>query len=179
PDVVIVATGSVPCTPDIPGINQGNVVTAWDLLAGKVKVGEKVVVAGGGMVGCETSEYLAEMGKNVVIVEMLNDIAMDMPTRTKLYLIHRFAKHGDLIRILTGVKIDEISEAGLTLIDKNWERKTLEADTIVLAIGSTSNRELAEALKGEVPQLYMVGDCVRPRKISEAINEGSRIARRI
>ena len=76
PDAIIVATGSEPLIPDIPGIQDKRVVTARDVLADKVKItNKKVVVAGGGMVGAETAEFLAEQGNKVTIIEMLPKMA--------------------------------------------------------------------------------------------------------
>ncbi len=78
PDVVILALGGVPITPDIPGINGPQVATAQDILNGKKKTGQEVVVIGGGLVGCETGHYLAEKGKKVTIIEMLKRMAAEM-----------------------------------------------------------------------------------------------------
>jgi len=177
PDIVIVATGAEPLIPRIPGTDQENVVTAWDVLRGKAKVGEDVIVAGGGLVGCETAEYLAEMGRNVKIVEMLDDIGVDIEANTKSLLKLRFAKLP--IEVFTKTKVDEIAENGVTVTDHKGEKHLLRADTMVLALGSVPNRRVAEDLKDKCNKFYLIGDCVKSRKILEAIHEGSRVARRI
>lgn len=81
--------------------------------------------------------------------------------------------------MFTSVKYERISQRGLTITTKEGERKSLEADTIVLAAGAEPNTELFQALKGKVKELYLVGDCVQPRRIVDAVYEGSRIARMI
>ncbi|MCK5181172.1 MAG: FAD-dependent oxidoreductase, partial [Dehalococcoidia bacterium] len=77
PDAVVIATGGIPLMPEIPGIDKSNVVTAQDVLSGKAKAGQNVVIIGGGMVGCETGHYLVEQGRTVTIVEILRRMAND------------------------------------------------------------------------------------------------------
>jgi len=178
PDVVIVATGAEPLIPDILGIKSPKVVTAWDVLGKKVQVsGEKVVVAGGGMVGCETAEFLAQAGNDVTIVEMLDALATDME------LVHMIAFLGRLatsnIKAKTGSTVQEITDKGVVIADKEGKRDTVEADRVVLALGSRSQRALEETLEGKVPELYVIGDSCRPGRIIDAVYDGSRIARMI
>lgn len=178
PDVVIVATGAEPIVPDIPGIKSAKVVTAWDVLGKKVEVsGEKVVVAGGGMVGCETAEFLAQAGNDVTIVEMLDALATDME------LVHMVAFLGRLatsnMKVRTGSTVGEITDKGVVITDKEGTKDTVEADRVVLALGSRSHRELEELLEGKVPELYVIGDSCRPGRIMDAVYDGSRIARMI
>ena len=178
PDVVIVATGAESIIPDdITGVDKG--VTAIDVLLGKAKVGEKVIVAGGGLVGCDTVLHLAQKGKKVMIVEMLGDIAMDMDlvVNRKVFL----DKLGEYeVEWVTGRRITEIDDKGVKAIDMTTgERVSYLADTVVLALGLKPVKGLAEAIKGKVPEVYEIGDCVKARKVKEAIYEGSIIARRI
>jgi pyruvate/2-oxoglutarate dehydrogenase complex dihydrolipoamide dehydrogenase (E3) component len=177
PDVVILATGSIPLVPDIPGIDRGNVVTAQQVLTGEAKVGEKVVVIGGELVGCETAEFLADQGKQVTVVRRGAAMAEKLSPSARELLLLRLEAKG--VTLLTGVKYEEISEKGLTIITREGERKTLEADTIVLAAGARSDIELFQALQGKVKEVYLAGDCVQPRRIVDAISEGSQIALKI
>jgi len=90
PDVVILATGAIPLIPDLPGIKDQSVCTAWEILEGKKKVGDKMVlIVGGGTVGCETALYLAPNNKKVTIIEMLNDIALDMEFLNRMDLMSK------------------------------------------------------------------------------------------
>jgi pyruvate/2-oxoglutarate dehydrogenase complex dihydrolipoamide dehydrogenase (E3) component len=89
PDVVILATGAKPIIPQLPGVDQGNVVTAIDILAGRAEAGQKVLVIGGGSIGCETAEFLFENGKEVTVAEILPELASDMGFRDRLRLLMR------------------------------------------------------------------------------------------
>jgi len=178
PEVVILATGSSTVIPDIPGIEGKNVVTAIDVLTGKKEVGERVTIAGGGLVGCETAAYLVEeKGKKVVLVEMLDDIALDLDLISKMVLIEKLGADG--VEILTKMKITEITDKGVVCLDPNQKSSTIESDSVVLALGLKARKELAGALRGEVAELYEIGDCVEPRNIHDAIDEAAHIGREI
>lgn len=176
-DAVVVATGSKPLIPKIPGAERGNVVTASDVLTGKLDTGRTIVVIGGGMVGCETADFLASKGKMVTIVEILEACATDVPLFINRFLLRRLRDSG--VRMLTGVKPEEITEKGVRIVDKQEKGIFLEADSIVVATGASPNNELYRALQGKVAKLYGIGDCVRPRRIIDAIDEGASVGRQI
>jgi 2,4-dienoyl-CoA reductase (NADPH2) len=179
PDVVIVATGATPSIPQLPGVERGNVVTAWDVLAEKGSVGKRVIVFGGDQCGVETADFLAEKGlaETVTIIEMLPEVAWDMDVLNRSYIMQKLLEYH--VKILTNLKITEITAAGASVIDREWNRETVEADTVVLAAGSAPNNKLAEQLKGKVPQLYKIGDCVKPRKIIDGMSEAAYVSRQI
>ena len=177
PDVVILATGASPLIPGIPGVEADKVTTAGDILLGKKEAGEKVVIIGGGEVGSELAWFLAEKGKKVTIVEMLYGVAMDMNLFSRFYLLDKLAELG--VEVLTTMTAEEITDEGVATVDMSGNRQVVAADTVILAVGFRSNSELEEKLKGEVPELYTAGDCVKPGKILGAIHGGSRIARLI
>ena len=174
PDAVVVATGATPMLPNIPGADGENTLTAHDVFGGAKGIGDRVVVAGGGQVGCEAAEFLAEQGRTVAIVEMLSEVAHDAELSTKIFYDEKLEEHS--VTLLTGSRISEIKEAGVAVIGKDLSQRFIEADTIVLALGSEPNKGLAEELQGRVAEVYSVGDCVEPRTILEAITEGSRVA---
>jgi 2,4-dienoyl-CoA reductase-like NADH-dependent reductase (Old Yellow Enzyme family)/thioredoxin reductase len=177
PDVVIVATGASPLVPPIPGVRGSNVMTAWEALGwrnSKKKCGDRVVVAGGGSVGCEVAEYLSQDGRAVTIIEMLDDVATDMPYSAKFWLLETLSKRG--VKILTGHKIEEITAEGVQTLDKNQTKSFVECDTVVLALGAIANSSLAPSLRTVVDEVYQIGDCLKPRRILEAIHEGYRVA---
>jgi len=178
PDVVIVATGGQPLIPeDIPGTNLEKVVTANDVLTEKVLPGQRVAILGGGMVGCETAEFLAQRGKDVTIIEMLDFIGWDIGMFTRPFLMERFAKWG--IKEITGAQVKEITDDGV-VVEKEGRRETISGiDTIVLAMGTKSVNKLAKQLKGKVAEVYVIGDASEPRKVVDAISEGAEIARKI
>jgi 2,4-dienoyl-CoA reductase-like NADH-dependent reductase (Old Yellow Enzyme family)/NADPH-dependent 2,4-dienoyl-CoA reductase/sulfur reductase-like enzyme len=180
PDVVILATGARPLIPDIPGIDKSHVATAEDVLTGRLKVGKKVVVAGGGQVGVETADFIAEksLAESVTIIEMLPMLAFDMPTMTRTYMLKvLLPKWG--VKTLTNMQIQEITDDGIVALDKEWKRHKFEFDMVVNALGYVPNITLSEALNGEVRELYKIGDCVRPRNILQAVREAAYIARQI
>lgn len=180
PDAVIVATGARPLIPPIAGIDKPHVVTAEDVLTGKVTVGKQVVVAGGGEVGVETADFIAEqnLAESVTVIEMLPRLASDMPTMLRTYMLAVILpKWG--VKTLTDMHIQEITDDEVVALDKHWKRYKFEADTVVNAVGYASNTTLIEQLHGEIGELYTVGDCVKPRNILYAVHEAAYIARQI
>jgi len=175
-DVVVVATGASHIIPNILGVERDNVVTASDVLGGKSKVGERVVVIGGGLVGCETAEFLRVKGMDVSIAEMLPRIGHDIGLSVRYSIIDRLR---DLnIKMLTNTKAVAISHSGL-VVEQNGEQKTLEADEVVLAVGLRPRTELAGQLQGKVAELHAIGDCVEAKRILEAVHAGSAVGREI
>jgi NADPH-dependent 2,4-dienoyl-CoA reductase/sulfur reductase-like enzyme len=174
PDMVIVATGSEPIIPNIPGVEQENVVTAHEVLRGSASVGEKVVVIGGGLVGCETAEFLADQGKHVTVIEMLDDIAVDVGPLTRALLLNRMAEKN--IKVLTKSKVREILADEVIIEKEEGTEKITGIDTVVIAVGSKSNNVLLKQIEAAGIPVYTIGDCVKPRKIIEAIHEGFRQA---
>ncbi|MFC1982904.1 FAD-dependent oxidoreductase [Chloroflexota bacterium] len=177
PDVVFIVTGATPVIPEIPGAGKDQVVTATDLLLGKKEAGESVVIIGGGLIGCETALYLAQQGKKVTIIEILDSVAGDMYWVNRAHLLKLV--NDASVKILTETKVLEITDEGITISDKSDKRSMLEADSVVLASGMEPNRDLLEALKDKVPEVYALGDCMEPRKVINAIWEGFHTARLI
>jgi len=168
PDKVIVATGAVHSRPPIPGIEGSNVVTATDVLWGRAPTGQKVVVAGGGMIGSETATYLASLGKQVTIVEMLPEVASDEEFTRRVLMLKMFEeKH---INVMTNTKITMIIDTGVQ-VETGPETTEIEADTVVLALGMTPENGLVEELKGKT-EVVVVGDAVKVRNALEATREG-------
>jgi len=176
PDVVILATGATPVIPPIPGINKNNVVTAVDVLQGKANVGKKVVIIGGGTVGCETAEFLVENGRKVTIVEMLDQMAADarVPPAVTMLLLKRLDERG--VTMLTGITCEQMTDKGLRIVTKEGKHKTIEADSIVLAAGAKPNVDLYEPLRESLAEVYYIGDAIEPRGILESIFDGFSIA---
>lgn len=111
----------------------------------------------------------------MTIVEILDSVARDMYQVNRMHLLKLLADAN--VKILTETRVLEITDEGVAIISKDEKRSTLQADTIVLALGSNPNSELGEALKDQVPEVYSIGDCAEPRKVINAIWEGFRIAR--
>jgi len=172
-DEVILATGGLPIVPEIPGVERDNVVDAIDVLTDKKEVGEKVAIIGGGMVGCETAEYLASKGKKVTIIEILPAIARDLGVTNRRAVRTRLVADG--VEALTSTEAKAITDAGVT-VEEVGQTRTVNADSVVLAVGFKPNTGLWEALKDKVPGLHLIGDAARPNRILEAIRAGWNLA---
>lgn len=174
PDVLILATGATSLVPDIPGIDRPTVVTARQVLDGE-EVGGRVVVIGGALVGCETAEFLAEQGKRVTILEILDEVATGIIPALRSLLLSRLADRG--VTMMTSVKCQEVTDRGIAIITKEGQKQTIEADNVVIAAGAKSNKALLEALEDKISEIYAIGDCLEPQGILEAIADGYRIGR--
>ena len=172
-DVILLAAGASPSRPDIPGADRENVLTAWEVLENPEKTGQKVLVVGGGAVGAETATFLADPKKEVTLIEMLKDLALDEERINRKLLLRRLGEKGVKVRVMTQAKA--IGPEGVE-VEFNGRREILPADTVVLAIGVKANRELEESIKNLNVKIYTIGDCASPRKALEAIQEGFRAA---
>jgi 2,4-dienoyl-CoA reductase (NADPH2) len=197
PDVVFLATGGTPFVPKIPGIDRPNVISGAELHS-RLKfflrffgpetlrwlskfympIGKKVVIIGGAIQGCELAEFLIKRGRKVTIVEKAESIGEGMVDALLWQLSLWFKKKG--VTIISGVKeYLEITDKGLTIINKRGESQVIEADTIVPALPLMPNMGLIESLKGKVPEVYAIGDCKEPHLIVDAISTGLRTARTV
>jgi pyruvate/2-oxoglutarate dehydrogenase complex dihydrolipoamide dehydrogenase (E3) component len=153
------------------------VTTAWDVLEGKKQAGDKVLIVGGGEVGCEVADFLGEHHHEVTLVEMQSEVALDVPVSAKYFLMQRLREY--CVQIETDTTVLEFLCDG-AVVDKNGQRARLEGfDTIVLALGTRSVKGLKEQLEDKVAELYLIGDALEPRKAIEAIEEGARVALKI
>jgi 2-enoate reductase len=158
----------------MPGADGDNVATASDILLGKKKVGEEAVIIGGGVVGSELAWFLAEQGKKVTIVEMLGAVAMDMNMFSRLYLLDKLRELR--VNMVIDTRAQKITNTGVVAIDAEGKKQVIKADTVILAAGFKCNNPLEKKLKGMAPEVYAIGDCVKPGKIEGAIGAAWRIA---
>ncbi len=170
PDAVIVATGSDPLVPGIPGAAGRNVLNAGDVLTGARPVGDRVVIVGGGATACEVGEYLQEKGKSVTLLEMQPVIGADIGPKNRWVIIDRMVKAR--VRMEAGATVAEITDKGVRIVRKGKYHEFFEADTVVVAVGMKAVDALARALEGRGPEIIRVGDCVRPGDIRHAIEDG-------
>jgi len=177
PEVLIVATGSRPLVPEIPGIDADNVVTAHEVLSGKAVTGQRVLVAGGGRVGCETAEFLDHSGKRVVLVEMRSELAADVIPVPRESLLRALGR--TRIEVRTSTRVVEISAEGVA-VEGGAGRDTLgDVDTVVLALGVTPVDELAAAVREQIAEVHVIGDASRTSNALDAIAAGADIGKRI
>ena len=191
PDAVILATGSETLVlPFIKGIHNPDIVYGIDCLEGTRPVGHKVLVVGGGMVGAETAEFLAEQGHEVSVIEMRDAIGPDVIHEHRVFLMEAFEEYK--IGQITSAAVTEIFSDGVNY--KNAADKSDETiyeargfDTVVLSMGFVSRYSkrdadgniiytFADELKEIVPEVHVVGDAVRARRALDATKEAYDVA---
>jgi 2,4-dienoyl-CoA reductase-like NADH-dependent reductase (Old Yellow Enzyme family)/thioredoxin reductase len=181
PESVILAIGARPLVPDIQGVDSEIVVSGWDVLSGKVDTGKNVIVVGGGHMGCEVADFLAQKGKNVVIVEMLPALYSEgIANRhsSRALLLERL--NSKFVKSYLGVKAEKITDSGMEIQDAGGRIVPLKADSVVLAVGSAANVDtISPVLEGKIPEIYKIGDCVKPRQIMEALRDGAEAALKV
>lgn len=167
PDAVIIATGAECFIPKISGYDNKNVVDAWKVLKGEENVFGKVTVVGGGLVGCETAEYLAAEGCKVTIVEMLDKIATGESATVLPTLLEEFKNYG--VEVLTKAKVMEITRNSVK-VETEEGAKEIEADYIVMAVGAKPvSFDTTEIEKAGI-NVTRIGDCAeKAADISNAI----------
>ena len=169
PDVLIAAVGALPVTPPIPGADGENVIFGADLM-GDTPLGKNVTVIGGGMIGCEESVYLADLGHNVTIVELQDDIAADCLKYPFLWLHHEVEERD--IRVLTSSSCTNIGKDSVTVRHADGTEETFPCDSVVLAAGMRSRSNEVERLRPLVNTFCVVGDARQARNVMMAVRDG-------
>lgn len=173
-DGVVVAIGSEDVVPPIAGTDSKIVRLCTDVFGKEQELGEKIVMVGGGTVGCEATVHLQSLGKRVDVVEMADELmpeAHDLEDERRLtifFMQHEFNKHNhtmvdvpeiDRVRIFLKTRCTEITDQGVWVEDGQGNRQFLEADTVLLATGFRSKREAADAFQNTALDVIPVGDC--------------------
>lgn len=169
PDAVIIAAGSAPLIPPIKGIDGDNVVIVNNYYLEKNKVGNEVVVLGGGLAGCEAAIHLAQEGKKVTVVEMRDELAPDANVRHRPLLLSEINK---LVEVRTGLKGLEITAEGVICEDKNKKQQLIKGSSVICALGQKSRTNVVEALQDTAPFVISIGDCAKVATITNAVYQG-------
>ena len=170
-EAVINAVGAHSAAPRIPGIDSVNVADAWKVLAGEQQVYGTVAVIGGGMVGCETAEYLAARGCKVSVIEMMDKIAAGESTTILPTLLENYKTYG--VEQYPSHKVKEFRMDAVVCENKDGAEVTIPCDYIVLAMGARSNEFDAAALEAANIPVYSIGDAAgKAADISNAIRTG-------
>jgi 2,4-dienoyl-CoA reductase-like NADH-dependent reductase (Old Yellow Enzyme family)/thioredoxin reductase len=171
-DAVIVAVGADPVTADFPGADRKNVFWVGDVNIGNAKVGENVLVIGGGFTGSETALQLAKDGKKVIVVDMLDLLTLqyDWPRG----LAEQLEEYG--VHFLTEVKTEQITDKGVTVVDNKWKRSTIAVDTVILSLGFKPRTAVVNQFKSLAADVYIIGDCQKAGTVKEAVHDGFNVA---
>ena len=196
PDVVIWAAGTNLVAPELNGLNEKNVISSLalhrhsklllNILSPRIlrrltgfwlPIGQRVVIIGSGMQGCELAEFLIKRGRNVTIIDKENTPGQGIAEPLQVYFFSWLRKKGTTI--VSGVKSMEITRAGIKYISKENLKRTIEADTILPVFLLKPNITQLAEITAIVPETYTIGDCHEPRLIVDAISDAWRTARHI
>lgn len=167
PDAVIVAVGASSFTPPIAGVDGENVRDAWKVLAGEQKVSGRVVVIGGGIVGCETAEYLAQQGCKVSVVEMQDKIADHLSTTILPTMLESYRIHG--VEQYVNHQVISIDKEKLHCVDKDSKPVEIPCDYVVIASGARPVEFDTAVFVDKSIEVVKIGDCLEVADISHAI----------
>jgi len=171
PEALILGIGADPVVPPIPGIEQA--IKAFDTyFLPDSQIGKRVVMVGGGLVGCEVGLELVHKGHEVVVVEMVERLVNEAIGIHRTALLDRMDEVG--IRSLVSTRCKEIKADGVVVEDAEGKESFIPADTVVIGLGFRARREEAKALReaaGEIP-VFEIGDCLKAAKVGEAIQQG-------
>jgi len=189
PDAVILATGGLPGLAQIPGIDHRKVVSTADLkkrlgiflrifgpkTVGRLTklwmpIGKRVIIIGGAVQGCQLAEFLVKRGRTVTIVDTAEELGEGMTGDDRTQLFAWFKRKG--ATALNPVQYKRMTDKGLDIITKDGERRTLEGETLIVALPFQPDTDLLESLQGKIPEIYAIGDCKEPQLMVQAIADG-------
>ena len=168
-DALIVAVGSKPIVPPIPGLDGENVVVVNDYYKEKEKVTDKVVVFGGGLAGCECAIHLGMEGKEVHLVEMRNELAPDANVRHRPLLLKEIDKY---VTVHTGCRGMEVTKEGIICETEEKEQILVPGTSVICALGQRSRTDVVDRLRDCAPYVAVIGDAGKVSTITNAVYEG-------
>lgn len=178
PDAVIIATGSISCLPNIPGIDPSfvyDVKTVYE--KSSIELGTDIVILGGGDIGCETADLLSHDSRNITIVELCDEPLKRMKDIPREELLNRLKEKG--VAIITSCKVIAIEENKVITEDRNGFKKDVKADSVIFAVGSIPVNSLFNSLQSLVEEIYLVGDANEPGNLGAALRSATEIGLKI
>ena len=169
PYALIIAAGSSPLVPPIPGLDGENVVIVNNYYLEKDKVGDEVVVFGGGLAGCECAVHLGMEGKKVHIVEMRDRLAPDANVRHRPLLLQEIEKYASVHTCHRGLRV---TKEGVICLDEEGREVLIPGDTVICALGQRSRTDVVTALQDSAPYVRVIGDAARVSTITNAVYWG-------
>ena len=169
PEALILAVGSNPIVPKLPGIDGENVIVVNDYYRNQDRVSDEVVVLGGGLAGCECAVHLGMEGKKVRIVEMRDALAVDCNIRHRPILLQNVEKYTTVHLQHAGLRV---TEDGLVCRNSEGQEVLIPGKTVICAVGQRSNRDAVMQLRNSAPWVREIGDCVRVSNITTAVYQG-------
>ncbi len=170
PDIIILATGSYPIIPDIPGIDKNIVISVFDILVEKEPIPKVSVVVGGGPTGCEIALHLAESGSEVTIVEMLPRVGNGLESITRKVLLNKLIENN--VKFMTKSVLKRVEDNGVVISNIDGE-VFIPAERVIISIGNKPDTRLYEQIKDMGYEIHQIGDCFEPRSAKNAIYEGT------
>lgn len=168
-DVILAALGAEPIVPPISGIESKNVWMALNSYGNESKLGQQIVIIGGGQVGCETALHLAKLGKNVTVVEMQSELAPDALKTHRTELLLEMGKENKL-STLSSARCTKITNSSVSYIDKDGKEGIISVDNIILAVGMKAKQDQAETFRPYAHRFVAIGDCVCAVSVENAIH---------
>ena len=177
PDVVIVATGSIPLPPPFEVGSDNLLVPIEMVLNGDSPPSESTGIVGGGATGCELALHIAEDGSSVILLEMLPKLGGDLEAMTRKILFRKLNEYN--VRIMTETKLCRVEKDGVWVFDKDRVERFIKTERVVLTIGYRPDSSLYDQIKSLGYDVHQIGDCVEPRNAKTAIYEAAMLGRMI
>jgi len=177
PDIVILATGSLPALPSVEGIGKDIVLTYEDVLDGGRRDFNTVVIVGGGPTGLELALHLSDHGRAVTVIEMLPKAGAGLEAMTKKIILDRLKQNK--VAVITNTKLLRIEDDGVVVAGPDAAESSITADKVVIAVGTRPNSSLYDQIRTLGFETYQIGDCLEPRGAKDAIYDSAVLGRKI
>jgi 2,4-dienoyl-CoA reductase-like NADH-dependent reductase (Old Yellow Enzyme family)/thioredoxin reductase len=174
PDTLILALGGSPLRLPIPGMDENTVHFAADRAQMETVRGNRIVIAGGGLIGCETALHLDQEGKQVVLIEMQEEVAPDCNFMHRIALLHQLEESG--VEIHTGLRCTAFGTDWVETVNETGETQRFDCDAVICAMGIRPRTEETDALRGLVANTLVIGDCTKAGRILHATRAGWEVA---